>query len=76
MDEAKSRGETYMIHPDDKGCVFLEKRDGKHVCKIYHYRPRICRGFRCNLADDTFLDILGDDAIWLLDQNRFGLQLE
>ena len=76
MDEAKSRGETFMIHPDDKGCVFLEKRDGKHVCKIYHYRPRICRGFRCNLADNSFLDILGDDAIWLLDQNRFGLQLE
>lgn len=76
VDEANKRGETYMIHPDDKGCIFLEKRDGKHFCKIYHYRPRTCRGFRCNLADNSFLDVIGDDAIWLLNENRFGLRLE
>jgi len=73
---AKARGEIYMIHPDDKGCIFMERRNGKHFCKIYHYRPRTCRGFRCNLADNSFMDILGDDAIWLLNQNRFGLDLE
>lgn len=75
-DEAKKRGDIYMIHPDDKGCIFLEKRDGKYLCKIYHYRPRTCRGFRCNLADNSFMDVIGDDAIWLLDENRFGLRLE
>ena len=74
--QAKERGDIYMIHPDDKGCIFMEKRNGKHFCKIYHYRRRTCRGFRCNLADNSFMDILGDDAIWLLNQNRFGLDLE
>ena len=74
--QAKARGEIYMIHPDDKGCVFLEKRNGKHICKIYHYRPRTCRGFKCNLADNSLMNILGDDAIWLLNQNRYGLKLE
>jgi Fe-S-cluster containining protein len=75
-DEAKARGEIYMIHPDDKGCIFLEKRNGRHFCKIHHYRPRTCRGFKCNLADNSFMNILGDDAIWLLNQNRYGMRLE
>lgn len=74
--EAEKRGEIHMIHPDDKGCIFLERRNGKHVCRIYHYRPRTCRGFRCNLADDSFMDMIGEDAIWLLNRNHFGLRLE
>lgn len=75
VQEAKKSGRVFMIHPDNKGCIFLEKRNKKYYCKIYHYRPRICRGFRCNLVDDSFLDILGDEAIHLLGQNSFGLPL-
>jgi Fe-S-cluster containining protein len=73
--EAKERGRVYMIHPDDKGCLFLEKRNDKYVCKIYHYRPRTCRGFRCNLADNSFYSLFGDGAIHLLGQTSFGLPL-
>jgi uncharacterized protein len=74
-EEAKKRGRVFMIHPDDKGCIFLEKRNDKYVCKIYHYRPRTCRGFRCNLADNSFLSLFGDGAIHLLGQTAFGLPL-
>lgn len=73
--EAKERGKVFMIHPDDKGCLFLEKRNDKYVCKIYHYRPRTCRGFRCNLADNSFHSLFGDGAIHLLGQTTFGLPL-
>ena len=73
--EAKERGRVFMIHPDDKGCMFLEKRNGKNFCKIYHYRPRTCQGFRCNLADNSFLTLFGDNSIHLLGQNSFGLPL-
>ena len=71
--EAKERGRVFMIHPDDKGCIFLEKRNEKYFCKIYHYRPRTCRGFRCNLADNSFLTLFGDNSIHLLGQTSFGL---
>jgi len=73
--EAQERGRGFMIHPDDKGCIFLEKRNDKYVCKIYHYRPRTCRGFRCNLADNSFFSLFGDSAIHLLGQTTFGLPL-
>lgn len=71
--EARSEGRLYMIHPDDRGCVFLERRDGRYSCRIYHYRPKACRGFRCNLADDSFLTLFGDGATCLLGQNDYGL---
>lgn len=74
--DAKKNGKIFMIHPDDKGCVFLQKRDGKYCCKIYHYRPRTCRGFKCNLADGTFLSLFGRDSIHLLGQNAYGLPLK
>ncbi|MCB2217011.1 YkgJ family cysteine cluster protein [Desulfofustis glycolicus] len=74
-EEALASGKIFMIHPDDKGCLFLQKRDGKYYCKIYNYRPRTCRGFKCNLADGTFLDLFGQDSIHLLGQNSFGLPL-
>lgn len=70
---ANNEGKRYMIHPDDNGCVFLQKRDGKFNCKIYHYRPRACRGFRCNMADSSFLDIFGQEATYLLGVDRYGL---
>jgi Fe-S-cluster containining protein len=73
--EAQAAGKVYMIHPDDKGCVFLQKNNGKYSCKIYHYRPRVCRGFKCNLVDQSFLQLINDDAITLLGQNQFGLPL-
>jgi Fe-S-cluster containining protein len=73
---AQAGGKIYMIHPDDKGCVFLEKRDGKYCCKIYHYRPQTCRGFRCNMADTSFLDIFSRDANLLLGLDSFGLPLK
>lgn len=76
-DEVKGAGKLYMIHPDDKGCVFLEHRNGKYCCKIYHYRPKTCRGFRCNLADDSFLHLFGGEgAIHLLGQDIYGLPLK
>ena len=75
--EARSKGKVYMIHPDDKGCVFLEHRNDKYYCKLYHYRPKTCRGFRCNLADDSFLQLFGgDSAIHLLGQDSYGLPLK
>ena len=73
--EALEAGKVYMIHPDDKGCVFLQKTNGKYQCKIYHHRPRTCRGFRCNLADSSFLELFGRDSMHLLGQDRFGLPL-
>ncbi len=75
--EAKSKGKVYMIHPDEKGCIFLERRNKKYYCKLYHYRPKTCRGFRCNLADDSFLQLFGGaGAMHLLGQDAFGLPLK
>ena len=65
-----------MVHPDDRGCVFLQKRNDKHFCKIYHYRPRTCRGFKCNLADSSFLNIFGRNATMLLGLDAFGLPIK
>lgn len=75
VEEAKATGKVFMIHPDDKGCLFLQKRNEKFYCRIYHHRPRACQGFRCNLADSSFLDLFGADSIHLLGQDRFGLPL-
>jgi uncharacterized protein len=76
-DRAKNGDKLYMIHPDDKGCIFLENRNGKYCCKIYHYRPKTCRGFRCNLVDDSFLHLFGgESAMHLLGQDRYGLPLK
>ncbi len=74
-EDAKKDGRVFMIHPDDKGCIFLEKRNDKYYCRIYHYRPKTCKGFRCNLADSSYFSLLGDDAIHLLGQTSFGLPL-
>lgn len=73
--EAREKGKIFMIHPDEKGCVFLEKRNEKSYCKIYHYRPQTCRGFRCNMADNSFLSLYVDDAILLLGKTNYGLPL-
>ena len=32
--EAQNNGKLYMIHPDDKGCVFLQKINEKYCCNI------------------------------------------
>jgi len=71
-----AKGKVYMIHPDDNGCVFLECYNGLYRCKIYNFRPLSCRGFRCNLADDSFLSLFADNAIHLLGQDSFGLPLQ
>ena len=76
MEDAQRQGKVYMIHPDGKGCIFLEKRNGKYRCKIYHHRPQTCRGFRCNMADSSFLDIFSRDATVLLGLDSFGLPLK
>jgi uncharacterized protein len=76
IEENKEQGKVYMVHPDDKGCVFLQCRNELFYCKIYHYRPLSCRGFRCNLADNSFFDLFGSDAISLLGLNSFGLELD
>jgi Fe-S-cluster containining protein len=76
-EQARDGDKLYMIHPDDKGCVFLEHRNGKYCCKIYHYRPKTCRGFRCNLADSSFLQLFGgESAMHLLGQDSYGLPLK
>lgn len=74
-EEATKEGKVYMIHPDDSGCVFLEHRDSKYYCRIYNYRPRVCQGFRCNLADDSFLNLFasGSGAMHLLGKDPYGL---
>jgi uncharacterized protein len=74
--EAEASGKVYMIHPDDQGCVFLQKRNGKHYCKIYHYRPKTCRRFKCNLADSSFLEIFGRNATALLGLDAYGLPIK
>jgi len=76
VEEAKGKDKIYMIHPDDKGCIFLQKVNGKYKCKIYHYRPEACRGFRCNLADSSMMDVFLEDPIHLLGLNRYGQKLE
>lgn len=73
--KAKNKGKIFMIHPDDKGCVFLQKKNGKYYCKIYNYRPRTCKGFKCNLADGSFLSLFGQDSIHLLGQDSYGLKI-
>lgn len=72
VEEAKGKKQIYMIHPDGEGCVFLQKVDGKYRCKIYHYRPKSCRGFRCSLADQSMEELMLGDSIHLLGQDRFG----
>lgn len=77
VEEAKKDGKVYMIHPDDKGCVFLSCKNGKYCCSIYNYRPRTCQGFRCNLADDSFLQLFsGEGAMHLLGTDSYGLPLK
>jgi uncharacterized protein len=75
VEENKTNGKIYMIHPDEKGCIFLQHRNGLTFCKIYHFRPLSCRGFRCNMADNSFLDLFGNDATCLLGLNSSGLKL-
>lgn len=74
--KAKEDGKVYMIHPDEGGCVFLEKRNDKYYCKLYHYRPQTCRGYRCNLADNSMMSLFSSDAIYLLGKDKFGLPME
>ena len=76
VDEAKGKKAVYMIHPDGNGCMFLHKVNGKYQCKIYHYRPRACRGFKCSLADHSMEQLLLSDPILLLGEDRFGRKLE
>jgi uncharacterized protein len=76
VEENKANGKIYMIHPDEKGCIFLQRRNGLTFCKIYYYRPLSCRGFRCNLADSSFLDLFGNNATCLLGLDSFGRKLD
>ena len=76
VEEAKGKKAVYMIHPDGNGCIFLQKVNGKYRCKIYHYRPRSCQGFRCSLADHSMEQLLLNDPIFLLGEDRFGRKLE
>lgn len=74
--DAAENGKIFMIHPDDKGCIFLQRKNDRFYCKIYHYRPQACRGYRCNLADNSMLSMISGDAHLLLGQNSYGLPLE
>lgn len=69
-----AEGKVDMIHPDEKGGRFsAEDAWQKYYCRIYHHRPRTCRGFRCNLPDSSFLELFGRDSMHLLGQDRFGI---
>lgn len=76
VEAAKNSDRIYMVHPDDRGCVFLQKRNDKYHCKIYHHRPRTCRGFKCNMADNSFLEIFGQNSTALLGMDPFGMPLK
>jgi Fe-S-cluster containining protein len=66
----------YMLHPDERGCVFLRRiGEGRHRCAIYNYRPHVCRRFKCNLADSSMMQVLGD-PICLLGLDSCGRKLE
>lgn len=34
-----------VLRMNGNNCYFLEKKKGKPYCRIYEYRPRICREF-------------------------------
>ena len=55
-----------MIHPDGRGCVFLQRRNDKYYCTIYPYRPKACQTFRCSLADESLLELIRDDGLAML----------
>ena len=74
-EKAKAKNKIYMIHPDGKGCIFLQKKNDKYYCKIYHYRPKACQGFKCNMADNTSLDLFMNEPMHLLGMNKFGQKL-
>jgi len=74
-EEQRQRQNVYMIHPDNKGCVFLKKVNDKYQCSIYHYRPRTCQRFKCNLADNSLMNILFKDPMCLLGQDFLGRKL-
>ncbi len=65
LEDNRTLGKSYMIHPDDQG-LFLERRNGLDLGKIYNYRPLSCRGFRCKMAANTFLDLFANDVTCLL----------
>ena len=66
VEEAKQKEDLYMIHPDENGCVFLEKVNTKYRCKIYNYRPKTCRNFKCSLAANPLMNIILKDPMCLL----------
>ncbi len=73
--DARYQDKIYMIHPDNKGCIFLGKKNNKYFCKIYHYRPESCKGFRCNMADKSIETLLLDDPNILLGTDKYGRKL-
>ena len=73
---AAAKGKVHMVHPDHTGCIFLEKRNEKFHCRIYHHRPEACRGFRCNLADGSLQNVFANNAMFLLGKSKFGLPLK
>jgi uncharacterized protein len=75
INEPEYKDKLYMVHPDSKGCIFLEQRNNNYYCKIYHYRPKTCQGFKCNLVDEHSRNLLFQDAIYLLGEDKYGFKL-
>ena len=75
IQEEQQKNAIYMVHPDGKGCVFLEKRNDKYFCKIYYYRPKTCQGFKCNLVDNTMKDLFLNEPMTLLGMDKHGIKL-
>ncbi len=64
--EAREKDDVFMIHPDDKGCLFLSKKNAEYKCDIYHYRPKTCRQFKCSLAENSLMHLIFKDPLCLL----------
>ena len=64
VEEAKGKDDIFMFFPDENGCTFLEK-DGKYFkCSIHNYRPKVCRGFKCNIADNSLMQLIFKDGFF------------
>jgi len=76
IEKEKEKQQAFMIHPDENGCIFLQKKNDKYSCKIYHYRPEVCHSFKCNMADNSMKDLFLRDSIYLLGMDRFGRNIQ
>ncbi len=49
---------SIVEHPETKDCIFLEEKNGRKTCRIYHVRPAQCRNW------PFWADNLKNPAAW------------